>query len=135
MSDPDQNTDTVQNSDTEQNSDTVQDYIDAIAPANRPVFDRIHRLVLASYPDAEMLISYQMPTYKVGDNRLYVGAWKNWVAIYGLDASRDGGFADRHPELRTSKGTIQLRPDAAAMVTDAELGDLVRAALERWNRE
>ena len=109
----------------------MQDYIDAIAPANRPVFDRIHRLVLASYPDAEMLISYQMPTYKVGDNRLYVGAWKNWVAIYGLDASRDGGFADRHPELRTSKGTIQLRPDAAATIPDAELRDLVRAALER----
>jgi uncharacterized protein YdhG (YjbR/CyaY superfamily) len=121
----------VQNSDTEQNSDTVQDYIDAIAPANRPVFDRIHRLVLASYPDAEMLISYQMPTYKVGDNRLYVGAWKSWVAIYGLDNGRDGGFADRHPELRTSKGTIQLRPDAAATISDAELRDLVRAALER----
>jgi uncharacterized protein YdhG (YjbR/CyaY superfamily) len=131
VSDPDQNTDTVQNSDTEQNSDTVQDYIDAIAPANRPVFDRIHRLVLASYPDAEMLISYQMPTYKVGDNRLDGGAWKNWVAIYGLDNSRDGGFADRHPELRTSKGTIQLRPDAAATISDAELRDLVRAALGR----
>jgi uncharacterized protein YdhG (YjbR/CyaY superfamily) len=118
-------------SDTEQNSDPVQDYIDAIAPANRPVYDRIHRLVLASYPDAEMLISYQMPTYQVGDNRLYVGAWKNWVAIYGLDNSRDGGFADRHPELRTSKGTIQLRPDAAATISDAELRDLVRAALGR----
>jgi uncharacterized protein YdhG (YjbR/CyaY superfamily) len=118
-------------SDTEQNSDPVQDYIDAIAPANRPVFDRIHRLVLASYPDAEMLISYQMPTYQVGDNRLYVGAWKNWVAIYGLDNSRDGGFADRHPELRTSKGTIQLRPDAAATISDAKLRDLVRAALGR----
>ena len=116
-------------SDTEQNSDPVQDYIDAIAPANRPVYDRIHRLVLASYPDAEMLISYQMPTYKVGDNRLYVGAWKNWVAIYGLDESRDGGFAQRHPELRTSKGTIQLRPDAAAAIPDTEFRDLVRAAL------
>jgi len=117
--------------DAEQHSDPVQDYIDAISPANRPVFDRIHRLVLASYPDAEMLISYQMPTYQVGDNRLYVGAWKNWVAIYGLDNSRDGGFADRHPELRTSKGTIQLRPDAAATISDAELRDLVRAALGR----
>jgi uncharacterized protein YdhG (YjbR/CyaY superfamily) len=112
-------------------SDPVQDYIEAIAPAHRPVFDRINRLVLESYPDAELLISYKMPTYRVGDNRLYVGAWKNWVAIYGLDASRDGGFAGRHPELRTSKGTIQLRPDAAAMIPDSELRDLIRAALER----
>jgi uncharacterized protein YdhG (YjbR/CyaY superfamily) len=117
--------------DPDQHNDPVQDYIDAISPANRPVFDRIRRLVLASYPDAEVLISYQMPTFKVGDNRLYVGAWKNWVAIYGLDASRDGGFAARHPELRTSKGTIQLRPEAGASIPDAELRDLIRAALER----
>ena len=109
--------------------DPVQDYIESIAPRQRPTFDRIHRLVLESYPDVELLMSYQMPTYKVGDNRLYVGAWKNWVALYGLDGSRDGGFAARHPELRTSKGTIQLRPDAAAAIADSELRDLVRAAL------
>jgi uncharacterized protein YdhG (YjbR/CyaY superfamily) len=115
----------------EECSDPVQEYIDGISPANRPAFDRINRLVLATYPDVEVKISYQMPTYQVGDNRLYVGAWKNWVAIYGLDASRVGGFAGRHPELRTSKGTIQLRPDAAARIPDAELRDLIRAALER----
>jgi uncharacterized protein YdhG (YjbR/CyaY superfamily) len=113
----------------EGHSDRVQGYIDDIAPEHRPVFDRIHRLVLESYPDAELLISYQMPTYRVGDHRLYVGAWKHWVALYGLDASRDGGFAARHPELRTSKGTIQLRPDAAAAIPDTEFRDLVRAAL------
>ena len=111
-------------------NDAVQDYIEAITPAQRPAFDRIHRLVLESYPDAEMLITYQMPTYKVGNNRLYVGAWKNWVAIYGLDFGRDGGFAERHPELNTNKGTIQLRPDAAAAIPDSELRDLVRAALD-----
>jgi uncharacterized protein YdhG (YjbR/CyaY superfamily) len=112
-------------------NDAVQDYIEAIAPAHRPAFDRIHRLVLESYPDVELLITYQMPTYQVGKYRLYVGAWKNWVAIYGLDAGRDGGFAARHPELLTNKGTIQLRPDAAAGIGDDEFRDLVRAALDR----
>jgi len=111
-------------------SGAFQDYIDAIAPVHRPVFDRIHRLVLETYPDAEQLITYQMPTYRVGTNRLYVGAWKNWVAIYGLDGDRDGGFAARHRELLTNKGTIQLRPAAAAAITDDELRDLVRAALD-----
>ena len=40
-----------------------------------------------------------------------------------------GGFADRHPELRTSKGTIRLRPQDAAALADDELLSLVSAAL------
>jgi hypothetical protein len=44
----------------------VQAYIDAIAPEQRPLFDRLHGLVLEMRPDAEVVISYQIPTYKVG---------------------------------------------------------------------
>ncbi|MEA2590759.1 MAG: hypothetical protein QOD62_590, partial [Actinomycetota bacterium] len=53
--------------------DVVRDYIDAIAPEHRPLFDRLHRLVLAVYPDAAVVLSYQIPTYKVGRRRLFVG--------------------------------------------------------------
>jgi hypothetical protein len=36
----------------------------------------------------------------------------------------------RHPELRTSKGTIQLRAEDTANIADEELRDLARAALD-----
>ena len=110
--------------------DAVRDYIDAIAPEHRPLFDRLHRLVLEAHPDAAVVLSYQMPTYKVGGRRLYVGVWKHGVSIYGLQQGRDDGFIARHPELKTSKGTIQLRPDDAAGIGDDEFRDLVRAALD-----
>ena len=32
--------------------DAVRDYIDAIAPEHRPLFDRLHRLILEAQPDA-----------------------------------------------------------------------------------
>ena len=105
-------------------------YIDGIDPAHRPLFDRVHRLILAAHPDAAVVLSYQMPTYKVGRRRLYVGAWQHGISIYGWQQDRDGGFTDRHPELRTSKGTIRLRPQDAAGITDDELGGLVGAALD-----
>lgn len=108
----------------------VRDYIDAIPAGQRPLFDRLHRLVLETYPHAEMLISYRMPTYQVGRCRLYVGAWKNWVSLYGWQQDRDGGFTARHPELSSTRGTIKLRPADAARITDDELRDLVRAALD-----
>jgi uncharacterized protein YdhG (YjbR/CyaY superfamily) len=109
--------------------EAVQAYIDAVDPAYRPMFDRVHRLIMTAHPDANVVLSYQIPTYKVGKRRLYVGAWQHGISIYGWGQGRDGGFAERHPELRTSKGTIRLRPQDAAAISDEELSALVGAAL------
>jgi uncharacterized protein YdhG (YjbR/CyaY superfamily) len=107
----------------------VRDYIDAIAPEHRPLFDRLHRLVLEAHPDAAVVLSYQIPTYKVGSRRLFVGVWKHGLSIYGWGEGGDAGFTARHPELKTGNGTIQLRPEAAAGIRDDEFRDLARAAL------
>jgi uncharacterized protein YdhG (YjbR/CyaY superfamily) len=115
---------------TEAMDEAVRAYIDGIDPAHRPLFDRVHRLILAAHPDAAVVLSYQMPTYKVGQRRLCVGAWQHGISIYGWQQDRDAGFTDRHPELRTSKGTIRLRPQDAAGITDDELGGLVGGALD-----
>jgi uncharacterized protein YdhG (YjbR/CyaY superfamily) len=109
--------------------EAVQAYIEGIPAENRPLFDRLHRLILAAHPEASVALSYQMPTYKVGRRRLYLGAWKHGVSIYGFQG-RDAGFAARHAELRTGKGTIQLRPEDAAGIPDDEFRDLARAALD-----
>ena len=89
----------------------------------------LHQLVLETHPHAAVVLSYQMPTYKVGRRRLFVGVWKHGVSIYGWDHGRDAGFIARHPKLKTSTGTIQLRPSDAAAISDDEFRDLVRAAL------
>ena len=109
--------------------EAVRAYIEAIPPAHRPLFDRLHRLVLDAYPDATVLMSYQMPTYRVGRRRLYLATWKHGVSIYGWSGDGATGFLGRHPELKSSKGTIRLRPDDAAQIADEELLDLVHAAL------
>jgi uncharacterized protein YdhG (YjbR/CyaY superfamily) len=110
--------------------DAVRDYIDAIDPEHRPLFDRLHRLVLDARPDATVVLSYQIPTYKVGGRRLFLGAWKHGISIYGWQQGRDAGFTDRHPDLRTGKGTIQLRPEDAAAIPDDEFRALAEAALD-----
>jgi uncharacterized protein YdhG (YjbR/CyaY superfamily) len=109
--------------------DAVRDYIDAIAPEHRPLFDRLHRLILEVHPDAAVVLSYEIPTYKVGRQRLFLGVWRHGVSIYGWQQGRDAGFTARHPELKSGRGTIRLRPEDAAAIGDDELRDLVRAAL------
>src|SRR2546430_12766477 len=104
--------------------EAVREYIDAIDPDHRPLFDRIHRLILEEHPDAAVVLSYQMPTYKVGRRRLFLGVWQHGVSIYGWDQGHDGGFTALHPELKTGRGTIRLRPDDAAGISDDEFRDL-----------
>jgi hypothetical protein len=108
----------------------VQAYLDGIDPGHLPLFDRMDRLILTAYPEADVVISYRIPTYKVGRRRLHVGVWQHGVSMYGWGQDRDGGFTARHPELRTSKGTIRLRPADAAAIGDDEFLGLIRAALE-----
>jgi uncharacterized protein YdhG (YjbR/CyaY superfamily) len=110
--------------------DAVLGYIDELDPQHRPLFNRVHRLILSVHPEAHVVMSYKMPSYKVGRRRLYMGAWQHGVSIYGWRQDRDGGFVARHPELKTSKGTIQLRSRDADAIPDDEILALVGAALE-----
>jgi uncharacterized protein YdhG (YjbR/CyaY superfamily) len=115
--------------------DAVHAYIEAIPPAQRALFDRLHGLILAAFPDVVVVLSYKMPTYKRGDRRLFVGAWKHGLSVYGWDEGRDEGFVARHPQLKTSTGTIRMRPADAAGLSDDELRDLIRAALDLHDDE
>jgi hypothetical protein len=94
--------------------EAVRGYIDAIAPGHRALFDRLHRLILEGHPDAALALSYKIPAYRVGRRRVYVGAWKHGVSVYGWQDDRDAGFSARHPALRTGKGTIRRRLEDAA---------------------
>ena len=108
---------------------SVAAYIDAIPPEHRSLFDRLHGIIVAACPEASVTMSYKMPTYRIGKRRLHLAAWKHGISIYGWKASGDAGFTARHPELRTSTGTIQLTPVDAAKIEDRELEELARQAL------
>ncbi|MFD5784451.1 iron chaperone [Streptomyces sp. NPDC126933] len=107
----------------------VRKYIDGIGSEHRPLFDRVERLILEAYPEAGPVLSYGMPTYRVGGRKLHVGVWQHGVSIYGWGTDRDAGFSSRHPELLSGKATIRLRPQDAADIADDELRDFIRAAL------
>jgi uncharacterized protein YdhG (YjbR/CyaY superfamily) len=108
--------------------DVARRYRDEMDSQQRPLFDRLQQLIEATCPDAELVLSYGMPTYRIGRRRLNIGAWKHGLSLY-VSPDRDGGFSARHPDMAAGKGTIKLRPADAARIPDAELQDLVRAAL------
>lgn len=108
----------------------VRGYVESISPEHRPLFDRLHLVVLRVHPEATVVLSYKMPTYKVGKRSLYVGVWKHGISIYGWQQGREAAFVSKHPQTKTSKGTIRLRSEDSAAISDDELCGLVRAALD-----
>ncbi len=82
----------------------VRAYMEAISPEQRPLFDRMHEIVLGEHPDAEVALSYGMPAYRVGKRRLNLGVWKHGVSVYGWRADRDGGFVAAPPAVVEREG-------------------------------
>lgn len=108
--------------------DSVRDYIAAITPERRPLFDRVHGLILEVYPEVAMVLAYKMPTYKVAERSLHVAVWKHGVSLYGW--RDDGGFTSRHPEMSSGRGTIRLPIKGAEDIADDELVAVIRGALD-----
>jgi len=108
----------------------VQAYVDGIAAEHRPLFDRVHRLILQARPEADLVLSYGMPAYRAGSRKLHVGVWQHGVSLYGWNKERNAAFTARHPELLSGKATIRLRSGDAAQVTDEELSALIRTSLD-----
>ena len=109
--------------------DDVADYIDAIDAEHRPLFDRVHRLVMEVQPGAKVVLSYKMPTYVAGNCRLHVGVWKHGLSFYGWKHDSDGGLVARHPHLDNGKGTFRLPLTEAVHISDRELRAFLAAAL------
>src|SRR5712692_1530165 len=104
----------------------VQSYIDAIPESKRPLFDRLQSLILELYPDAEIVISYQIPTYRVGRARVYLGVWKSGVSLHAVDAE---AFNQRHPSIKTGKGSLNFK--ITDELPEADIRDLITRAMSR----
>ena len=107
----------------------VRAYIDEIPAEHRATFDRLHRIIVQTVPDVTVIWSYKMPTYVAGDRRMHVAVWAHGLSVYGWQHGRDGGFAERHPELDSGKGTLRIPTKMAADIPDEELRALVSGTL------
>ncbi len=100
---------------------TVEEYIGHIAQASGEKAERLklaRAIILSVAPQAEELIAWGMPTYRVRKSQLHVGCAKSHVGLYpGAGAIEH--FAGRMGELGLThtKGSIHL-PDSLPIPAD-----------------
>jgi uncharacterized protein YdhG (YjbR/CyaY superfamily) len=111
--------------------EAVRDFLAGIDADRRAMFDRIDVLVRGDFPDAELTLAYRMPTYRLGRRRLHVGVWAHGLSLYGWDKDHAAEVLARHPQLRTSTGTVRVRPADLDTLSEQDLRQLIAAALRQ----
>ncbi len=88
---------------------TADQYINDLSNDQRGEFERVQTEVLKQAPEAELTMSYGMPSFKHrGKILLHFGAFKDHMSIF---PASDDMMTKIGPELgafRTSKGTLQF---------------------------
>lgn len=101
-------------------TNSVDDYITAQPEEVQPLLHRIRDIIRAAAPEAKEKISWQMPTFWLGENLIHFAAHKNHIGLYpGGEATSK--FAERLAGYKTSKGAIQLpldQPIDCELITD-----------------
>jgi hypothetical protein len=103
----------------------VQRYIDEIPESHKPLFDRLQSVILECYPDAEIVISYKIPTYKVGRGRVYLGLWRGGVSLHAVSTD---AFKERHPTIKTGRGSLNFK--LTDELPEADIRDVIRRAID-----
>jgi len=88
---------------------SVDEYISAQPEELRDALKRMRSTIRKAVPEAEEVISYKMPTYKLRGNRvLYFAGWKQHYALYAATDSVVAAFKDELAPYEIDKGTIRF---------------------------
>lgn len=89
---------------------TVDEYIAAAAPSVKEYLERLRSAVKQAAPQADEVISYEMPAYKQNGILIYFGGFTKHVSLFpGSEAIET--FKDELADYKTAKGTIRFSLD------------------------
>ena len=87
--------------------DPITAYIAAFPPETRRQLDEIRAIIRENAPEAIECITYQMPTYKMGQPVVYFAGYAKHIGFYPTP-SAIRAFEPELTEYKWSKGAIQF---------------------------
>ena len=109
-------------------SKQVQHYFSQIPAERNERFQTLHSLIITLYPEAEVDLTYKMPTYKVGKGWVALANQKNYISLYTCGYHHIESFKKNHPKIKTGKGCINFRDKDPLPVKDIQ--EVVKHAIE-----
>jgi uncharacterized protein YdhG (YjbR/CyaY superfamily) len=99
---------------------TIDEYIADQPVSIRPIMEKLRQIVNKVEPDAEEVISYGMPAYKLHGMLLYFAAFTNHYSLFAFP-SAIVAFKDKLKGYELSKGTIKFplnKPVPVKLITE-----------------
>lgn len=88
---------------------SVDDYLATKPAALQRTLVRIRRIIRRALPDAEEVISYQIPAYRLhGRIVLFFAGWTEHVSIYPATATLVAALGKKIKPYVASKGTLRF---------------------------
>ena len=89
----------------------IDDYLSQLPENQRIVLEELRQTIREAAPQAEEIISYQMPAFKYNGMLVYFAAFKNHCSLFGGNAAVIKEMAAELKDYKTSTGTIQFTVD------------------------
>jgi uncharacterized protein YdhG (YjbR/CyaY superfamily) len=89
---------------------TIDEYIAVFAPDVQAILKKIRQTIRRAAPDAEEVISYQMPAFRLHGMLVYFAAWQNHVGLYP-PISGDAKLVKAVARYAGPKGNLQFPLD------------------------
>lgn len=100
---------------------TVADFLKAQPPKARSVLKAVRALIKKAAPDAEEVISYGIPGYKMnGRTGVFFSGWAEHFSLYPVTAGVRATMAKQIAPYQSGKGTLKFSYDAklpSALIT------------------
>jgi len=90
---------------------SVDEYIGTFPKDVQATLETIRRTIRKAVPEAEEVISYQMPAYKFHGRMLYFSAYKNHYSLFGATQGVRRAFKKELSRYEGTKGTIRFPLD------------------------
>jgi len=91
------------------NFKSVEEYLTSQPETAQAILKRVRGIIRKALPDAEEVISYNIPTYKLdGQSIIYFAGWKNHYSLYPATSGVRSKFKDELTPYEVSKGTIRF---------------------------
>ncbi|HEX4163968.1 MAG TPA: DUF1801 domain-containing protein [Bryobacteraceae bacterium] len=88
---------------------SVDEYIASQSDAARRILDRVRSSIRKAVPEAQEVISYNMPTYTLhGGRLLYFAVWTQHYSLYAATEQVLAAFEDELAAYEVDKGTIRF---------------------------
>jgi len=90
---------------------SVDEYISSYPKETQKLLEQIRATIKGVAPDAEEVISYMMPGYKLNGMLVWFAGFKNHIGFYPRGSSAIEAFKKELTGYKTSKGAIQFPKD------------------------